>query len=56
MAKIIFTKNIATLQSQVYKGNLKNTVNAIERYCYIFMIVQHILDYKAEKYNPQRCE
>lgn len=52
MAKIIFTKNIATLQSQVYKGKLKNTVNATERYCYIFMIVQHILDYKAETYNP----
>lgn len=49
-------QNIATLQSQVYKGNLKNTVNATERYFYIFMIVQHILDYKAEIYNLQLCE
>lgn len=45
MTKIL-TKNIATLQSQVYKGNLQN-VSMQQTDIVLFVIVQHILDYKA---------
>lgn len=44
--------NIATLQSQVYKGNLEN-ISMQYKDIALFMIVQHILDYKAKVYNPQ---